>query len=67
MDNTVDNQTDVLARQLTAPMIAAFGKQKKRFNSQNRDSWNRMNRGHKAVLIERGTAKIFALIARFKV
>lgn len=64
---SVDQQTDELARQLTAPMIKAFAKKKARFHSQNRDSWKRMNRPEKEELIQRGGGKILALIAIFKV
>jgi DNA anti-recombination protein RmuC len=63
---TVDQQTDELARKLTAPMIKAFAKKKARFNSQNRDAWKRMNRPEKEELIQRGGDKILNLIARFK-
>ena len=63
----VDQQTDELARQLTAPMIKAFAKKKARFHSQNRDSWKRMHRPEKEERIQRGGDKILALIDRFKV
>jgi hypothetical protein len=66
----VVTQEDQLAEQLAGPLIKAFAAQKKadkRFRSQNRDSWNRMNRPHKQSLIEAGGSKIMALIARFKV
>jgi hypothetical protein len=60
---------DQLVEQLTGPIIKAFHRSKqasKRFNSQNRDSWKRMNRPEKDLIIERGANKIYALIARFK-
>lgn len=62
----INQQTDDLARQLTAPMIKAFTKQKKRFASQNREAHNRMNRPHKLEAIQRGGDKLMALIDRFK-
>ena len=64
--NQNDTQTDILAKQLAAPMIKAFAKMKKRFASQNRDSTKRMNRPHKLEQIQAGGTKITALIDRFK-
>lgn len=61
------DETDVLAQQLAAPLISRFSKAKKRFASQNRDAWKRMNRPSKSLAIESGMSKINALIARFKV
>ena len=65
-----EQQLDQMVEQMAAPMIQAFKAQKKankRFQSQNRESWNRMNRPHKQAQIERGGAKVMAIIDRFKV
>lgn len=66
-DLSVDQQTDLLAQQLAAPIIAKTNKAKRRFLSQNRTASNRMNRPHKLEAIQRGGDKIMALIDRFKV
>ena len=66
----VVNQEDKLVEQLAAPLIESFKKQRaanKRFRSQQRDSWNRMNRPHKLQAMEAGGGKLYALVARFKV
>jgi hypothetical protein len=65
----VNQVEDQLVEQMAGPMIKAFAAQKKakkRFLSQNRDAWNRMNRPHKQALIEEGGTKVMSLIARFK-
>jgi hypothetical protein len=48
---------DNLVAKIAAPMIASFKKSRK-FNSQNRSAWKRMNRPCKAIKIEAGVAFI---------
>lgn len=65
----VNQAEDQLVQQMAGPMVKAFAamkKAKKRFQSQNRESWNRMCRPHKQELIEAGGSKVMALISRLK-